>query len=103
MKVLAQKNIKTTLLVVLLTSLFVLMINLVTGLLFTEIKMLLINLLKQFLQSMNTVKKVMKKHFNKNLIMTDEEQFQSSNTCWVCEKLIGNEKVRDHCHINWKI
>ena len=27
-------------------------------------------------------KKVMKKHFNKNLIMTEEEEeFQSSNTC----------------------
>ena len=49
-------------------------------------------------------KKVMKKHFNKNLIMTeeDEEQFQSSNTCWICEKLIDNEKVRDHCHITRK-
>ena len=48
-------------------------------------------------------KKVMKKHFNKNLIMTgkEEEQFQS-NTCWICEKLIhdDDEKVRDHCHIN---
>ena len=43
----------------------------------------------------------MKKHFNKNLIMSEEEdQFQSSNTCWICEKLIYNddEKVRDHCH-----
>ena len=46
-------------------------------------------------------KKVMKKHFNKNLIMTeDEEQFQSSNTCWICKRLIHDEKVRDHCHIN---
>ena len=45
----------------------------------------------------------MKKPFNKNLIMAKEveEQFQSSNTCWVCEKLIedDNEKDRDHCHI----
>ena len=52
---------------------------------------------------MNTVKKVMKKHFNKNLFMTEEEekQFQSSNICWICEKLIedDNRKVRDHCHI----
>ena len=44
----------------------------------------------------------MKKHFNKNLIMSEEkeEQFQSSNTCWICEKLIDDdeEKVRDHCH-----
>ena len=55
MKVLAQKNIKITFLVVLLTNLFVLMIDL--ALLFKEVKMLLINLLKQFLKSMNTVKK----------------------------------------------
>ena len=47
-------------------------------------------------------KKVMKKHFNKNLIMTEKEekQFQSSSTCWLCEKLIENddEKARNHCH-----
>ena len=32
----------------------------------------------------------MKKNVNKNLIMTEEEQkqSQSSNTCWICEKLI---------------
>ena len=48
-------------------------------------------------------KKVLKKHFNKNLIMgeKEKEQFQSSNTCWICEKLIDddNEKVRNHCHV----
>ena len=48
-------------------------------------------------------KKIMKKHFNKNLIMNEEEEylFQQSNSCWICEKLIDNddEKVRDHCHI----
>ena len=43
------------LLVVLLTNLFVLMIDLVSQLFFTEVKMLLINLLKQ-LKSMNTLK-----------------------------------------------
>ena len=50
---------------------------------------------------MNT-KKVMKKHFNKNLIITEEEdQYQSSNTCWICRKLIDHEdeKVKDHCHV----
>ena len=48
----------------------------------------------------------MKKHLNKNLIMSEEEeQFQSSNTCWICEKLIadGHEKVRDHCHVTEKL
>ena len=31
-----------------------------------------------------------------------EQQFQSSNFCWICEKLIDDdgEKVRDYCHIN---
>ena len=34
----------------------------------------------------------------------EEEQFQSSNTCWICEKLIDDddEKVRDHCHVTGK-
>ena len=51
-------------------------------------------------------KKVMKKHFNKNLIMSEEEEhlFQQSNSCWICKKLIDNdeEKVRDHCHVTGK-
>ena len=44
----------------------------------------------------------MKKHFNKNFIITEgeEEQYQSSNICWIFKKLIDydDEKVRDHCH-----
>ena len=46
------------------------------------------------------------KHFNKNLIMSEkeEERFQLSNICWICEKLINHddEKVRDHCHATGK-
>ena len=44
----------------------------------------------------------MKKHFNKNLIMTgkEEEQFQSSNICWICEKRIDNDDERERdCYI----
>ena len=51
------KNIKITFLVVLRTKLFALMISLVSQLLFLEVQMLLMNLLKQFLRSMITVKK----------------------------------------------
>ena len=44
----------------------------------------------------------MKTHFNKNLIISEEEEhlFQQSNSCWICKKHIDNddEKVRDHCH-----
>ena len=34
----------------------------------------------------------------------EQEQFQSGNTCWICEKMIDNddEKVRDHCHVTGK-
>ena len=46
-----------TFLVVLLTKLFSLMLGLVSELLFLEVKMLLMNLLKQFVKSMSTVKK----------------------------------------------
>ena len=52
-----SKNIKITFLVVLLTNLFVLMKNLLNQQSFLEAKTLLINLLEQFLKSLNTVKK----------------------------------------------
>ena len=50
-------------------------------------------------------RKVMKKYFCKNLIMSAEENelFQRTNICWICGKLIDfDEKVRDHCHITGK-
>ena len=62
--------------------------------------------IKAILKEYSCCKKVMKKRFNKNLIMSEEEeQFQSSNTCWICEKLIDDddEKVRDHCHVTGKL
>ena len=62
--------------------------------------------IKAILKEYKYCKKVMKKHFNKNLIMSEEEekQFQSTNISWICEKLIDddNEKVRDHCHVTGK-
>ena len=62
---------------------------------------------KAILKEHQYCKKVMKKHFNKNLIISEEEegQFQSSNACWICEKLIiddDDKNVRDHCHITGK-
>ena len=52
-----KKDIKTTFLLVLLMKLFVLMIGLANELLFIEVKILLMNLLKQFLRSINIAKK----------------------------------------------
>ena len=36
---------------------------------------------KAFLKEYECCKKVMKKHFNKNLVISEEEQFQLSNIC----------------------
>ena len=68
MNVFTQKNIKIIFLADFLTNLFMLIINLVNQLLFVEVKMVLIDLLKQFLKSINTVKKQLKN--KENLIMT---------------------------------
>ena len=34
----------------------------------------------------------------------EKERFQLSNTCWICDRLfdVGDDKVRDHCHITGK-
>ena len=49
---------------------------------------------------------VMKKHFNKELVMTkkDNEDFENSTKSWVCDNdYIDNYvKVRNHCHITGK-
>ena len=48
----------------------------------------------------------MNEHFHKNLAMSleNEKRFQSSNKCWICNKLFADEdkKVRDHDHITGK-
>ena len=49
---------------------------------------------------------VMKKHVNKELVMTkeDNEDFENSNKCWVCDNdyIDGDVKVRDQSHITRK-
>ena len=62
--------------------------------------------IEAILEEYDYCKKVIKKHFNKNLIMSvkEEEKIQLINSCWVCDKLfdVGDEKVTDHCHMTLK-
>ena len=61
--------------------------------------------IKAILKEYEHCKKVMKKLFNINLIMSEEEeQYKSSKICWICKILINDddEKVRDHCHVTGK-
>ena len=62
--------------------------------------------IKAILEGYDYCWEVIKKNFNKNLIMSaeEEEKFQLSNSCWICDKLfdVGDDKVRDHSHITGK-
>ena len=62
--------------------------------------------IKAILKKYKYCKKIKSKHFNKNLIVSEEEEqlFQESNSCWICGTLIDHddEKVRDHCHVTEK-
>ena len=62
--------------------------------------------IEAILKEHNSCKKFMKVHFNQNLIMSEESEkkFQSSNKCWICNKLFTDEdkKVRDHKHVTGK-
>ena len=59
--------------------------------------------IKAILEEKIYCKKIIKKHFNTNLVMSaeDEERCQLSNICWICNKLFdaGDNKVREHFHV----
>ena len=50
------------------------------------------------------INQVIYQHFNKKLIMTneDEEIYENSHTCWICKQELNTDKVRDHCHVTGK-
>ena len=62
--------------------------------------------IKAILKEYKYFKKVMNKHLNKNLIMSEEKEhlFQQSNSCWIFKKLIDNDEeiVSDHYHVTGK-
>ena len=62
--------------------------------------------MENMLKEVNWCKSKMKKHFNKPLKMTidDENDFQKSMKCHICDLQYTDEdiRVRDHCHITGK-
>ena len=92
-----QKNIKHIFLAVLLTKLHVLIIDLAQKLFFRKEKNAVYRFIEAILEEYDYCKKMIKKRFNKDLIMSAEEgRFQLSNSCRMCDKLFdaGNDKVR---------
>ena len=33
------------------------------------------------------------------MTIEDEDNYQNSQNCWICNEKIDDKKVRDHCHI----
>ena len=65
--------------------------------------------LENILEEVKYCKKVMKKHFNKPLRMTEEneQEFKKATKCHICDKEYEEYtekdiRVRDHCHITGK-
>ena len=50
---------------------------------------------KSILEEYNYCRSVVKKHFNKTLIMSAEEneRYELTNICWICSKLIENSET----------
>ena len=53
-------------------------------------------IIKAILKEYKYWKKVMNKHFNKNVIINEQEEhlFQQNNGCWICKKLIDNDEEK---------
>ena len=98
-----SKIINHTFLAVLLTKLFVLMINLAKNWFFAEKKIAVYKFVEAILKEYDYCKNMIKKRFNGNLVMSaeDEKRFKLSNKCGICNKLFvaGDNKVRDHDRI----
>ena len=62
--------------------------------------------MENMLEEVNWCKSKMKKHFNKPLKMTKENEtdFQKATKCYICDKPYKEKdiQVRDHCHITGK-
>ena len=62
--------------------------------------------MEAILEEYNYCRRIIKTYFNKNLVMSaeEEERFQLTSSYWICDKLfdVGDNKVRDNCHITGK-
>ena len=77
-----------------------LMMSLVRPLQHTQTKMQIYNFINNMIVESKYCYDVMKKHFNKKLVMTEEENesFKNSAKCWISDNdYVNNDvKVRDH-------
>ena len=61
-------------------------------------------LIKWIFRQQKQINRVIKEYFNKDLVMAiqDEEIYNNSQICWICNEELNTGKVRGHCHITGK-
>ena len=61
--------------------------------------------IKRVINQNKRIKEIISNHFNEELIMTtqDEEIYNNSKNCCICNEELKTDKVRDHCHITGKV
>ena len=91
-------NIKIIFHAVLLINWYVLMISLVKIMYYTQEK----NDVFKFIQCIFNEYSYCKNVVKKNMSLEEEGQFEKAEICWICNKLIKNDKLRDHFHITGK-
>ena len=103
---LIPKRFKKTFLIVLFTKFICIDDRFSTPVVLYRGKNAVNKFIETFLKENEYCKKMIKKNFNKNLVMSieDERSFKSINKCWICNKLFaeGDNKVRDHDHVTGK-
>ena len=62
------------------------------------------NFINSMIEESKYCRELMKKHFNKELMMTkeDNEDFKDSTQYWICDNDYVDNDVKDHCHITGK-
>ena len=56
------------------------------------------NFIKWIFEQRKHCNQIINDHFNKKLKLTieDENNYQNSQDCWICNEKLDNKKVRDH-------
>ena len=62
------------------------------------------NFIKQIFTQQERINQIINNHSNKKLKKTieDENNYQNSQDCWICNEKFDKDKVRDHYHITSK-
>ena len=61
-------------------------------------------LITWLLDQQKWTQQIIKQHFNKRLIMKNEDEqiYNNSQNSWICKQELNKDKVRDHCYVTGK-